>query len=167
MYKMCKIWESLMSNKHRAKQKGRPGGARPHVHVLPARQFAVARVEGRHVEGALSKDWWYKTSDTNWSTLRRPSWGDGHIPALRTQTGLFRDAGLRVLEKALPWSVRKARICQWWRVWLDRQDDGACKLILIILVFLRKKMLWRIYAVDLCGTIISYLKKIIYVCVYV
>lgn len=114
---------------NRAKQKGRPGGVGTHVHVLPTRQPAVARAEGRHVEGALPEDRRHETSDADRGALRRPSRGDGHVPALRAQAGLLRDAGLRVLEEALPRSVRETWLRQRRRVRLDRQDNGACQMM--------------------------------------
>lgn len=96
----------------RAKQKRRPGGAGPHVHVLPARQLAMARVEGRYAEGTLPEDRRHETSDANRGALRRSSRGNGHVSALRTQAGLLRNAGLRVLEEALPRPVRETRFRQ-------------------------------------------------------
>lgn len=118
---------------NRAEQKGRPGGVGSHVHVLSARQPAVARTEGRHAEGALPKDRRHETGDADRGALRRPSRGDGHVSALRTQAGLLRDAGLRVLEEALSRSVRETWLRQRRRVRLDRQDDGACQMIVTIL----------------------------------
>lgn len=90
---------------NRAEQKGRPGGVGPHVHVLPAWQLTVARAEGRHAERALPKDRRHEKSDADRGALRWPSRGDGYVSTLRTQAGLLRDAGLRVLEEALPRSV--------------------------------------------------------------
>lgn len=41
----------------RAEPPGRPGSARTHVHVLPARQSALAGTQGGHAEGTLPEDW--------------------------------------------------------------------------------------------------------------
>lgn len=113
----------------RAKQKRRPGGTGSHVHVLSTWQPAVARAKGRYTERTLSEDWWHETSDANRGALRRPSRGDGHVSALRTQVGLLRNAGLWVLEEALPRFIRETWFRQWRRIWLDRQDNGTCVLM--------------------------------------
>lgn len=45
-------------NTHLGKEPpGRPGSARTHVHVLPARQSALAGTQGGHAEGTLPEDW--------------------------------------------------------------------------------------------------------------
>lgn len=124
------FYDTIMMN--RAKQKRRSGSAGSHVHVLPAWQPAMARTKGRYVERTLSEDWWHETSDANRSALRRSSRGDGHVSALRTQAGLLWNAGLRVLEEALPRFVRETWFRQWRRIRLDRQDNGTCWLLIPI-----------------------------------
>jgi len=79
---------------NRAKQKGRLRGVGSYVHVLPTRQLAMARTQGRHAERALPEDRRHETSDADRGALRRPSRGDGYVSTLRAQAGLFRDARL-------------------------------------------------------------------------
>lgn len=76
---MCVI--TLPTN--RAEQKGRSGSARAHVHVLPARQLAVARAQGGHAEGALPEDRRHEAGDADRGALRRASRRDGHVSPLR------------------------------------------------------------------------------------
>ncbi|XP_044110583.1 casein kinase I isoform X1 [Neovison vison] len=88
----------------------RPGGAGPHVYVLPARQPALAGAQGRHAQGALPEDRGHQAGHAHRGALRELPRGDGHVPALRAAPGLLREAGLRLSAQALHRPLRPQRL---------------------------------------------------------
>ncbi|XP_043233474.1 uncharacterized protein LOC122387388 isoform X2 [Amphibalanus amphitrite] len=105
--------------RERAESAGRPGGAGPHVHVLPARQPALAGSPGRDPQGALPEDRRHQAGHARRGALRKLPRGDGCLPALRAAVGLFRDARLRSPEEAVPGPVRPQGLRGRRRVRLD------------------------------------------------
>ncbi|XP_062040935.1 casein kinase I isoform X2 [Lepus europaeus] len=88
----------------------RPGGAGPHVHVLPAREPALAGAQGRHAQGALPEDRRHQARHAHRGAVRELPRGDGHVPALRAAPRLLREAGLRLPAQALHRPVRPQRL---------------------------------------------------------